>query len=79
MMVVLPVKEAIMPGKILPCNCVHEAQDRFHGKGNRVHTARAGNEKFRCTVCSTERTATEALALKKGAPPAPPKKKKRKK
>lgn len=41
---------------IIKCNCVHKAQDKLHGQGNRV-----GNElkskgpgfptEYRCTVC----------------------------
>lgn len=45
---------------ILPCSCVHKAQDRLHGSGKRVCNALKstgpGDEKYRCTVCKTEKT-----------------------
>ncbi len=46
---------------ILKCTCFHPAQDKFHGKGKRVHnvmTRTTSGLKFRCTVCKTEREAT---------------------
>lgn len=40
---------------ILPCDCKHEAQDRLHGKGMRVHNEMkpsiGGKREARCTVC----------------------------
>lgn len=40
---------------ILPCDCKHDAQDKLHGKGKRVHNRMAikthGGEEARCTVC----------------------------
>ena len=47
--------------KIAKCvkNCKHEAQDKLHGNGNRVHNpalSKAGTSKtkWRCTVCGAE-------------------------
>ncbi len=42
---------------ILKCSCVHEAQDRLHGSGNRVHNqtkTEGGAVRGRCTICKTE-------------------------
>jgi len=40
---------------ILLCSCKHEAQDKLHGKGQRVHNlarkALSGRGGWRCTVC----------------------------
>lgn len=47
---------------ILHCNCNHAGQDALHGKGNRVHNAMHKSDtrqKYRCTVCRTEREATQ--------------------
>jgi hypothetical protein len=46
-------------GKILPCTCVNETQDKMHGKGNRLFNpckpAKLPSEKwYRCTVCNKE-------------------------
>jgi hypothetical protein len=44
----------------LKCTCYHPAQDKFHGKGWRVHNAMArtsSGQKYRCTVCKNEREA----------------------
>lgn len=44
---------------VLPCNCVHAAQDKKYGQGNRVHNyARKANKglgAMRCTVCGREK------------------------
>lgn len=39
---------------IAPCKCVHADQDKFHGKGNRVHNESKSG--WKCTVCSTLKT-----------------------
>lgn len=39
--------------KIVTCSCVHEFQDKKHGKQRRVANATKG-KKFRCTVCGKE-------------------------
>lgn len=39
---------------ILPCTCIHPAQDAFHGKGNRVHNL-LKKPAARCTVCKQEK------------------------
>ena len=55
---------------IIYCGCKNEMQDKLHGKGNRVHNKlgkggepvkkEAGQKhQFRCTVCKTERSASE--------------------
>lgn len=47
---------------ILKCTCFHPAQDKFHGVGKRVHNAMtrtASGQKYRCTVCKTERAMVE--------------------
>lgn len=48
---------------ILYCNCNHAGQDALHGKGNRVHNAllkkQGVTQKYRCTVCKTEREAPQ--------------------
>lgn len=36
---------------IKKCKCVHEGQDKLHGKGNRVHNWAAKDSGWRCTVC----------------------------
>ena len=40
------------------CTCKHEQQDKYHGKGKRVHnpTTKATGVKtvYRCTVCRKE-------------------------
>ena len=36
--------------EIRQCSCVHEVQDEFYGKQNRVHNECA--QGWRCTVCS---------------------------
>jgi len=54
-----------MTAKILKCDCVHEYQDKIHGKGKRVHNfAKNANNKsggWRCTVCQKIK-AMNALA-----------------
>ena len=47
-------------GKIHPCTCKHDFQDREYGQGMRVHNHAPGNgnkspKRYRCTVCSTVR------------------------
>lgn len=45
----------------LKCTCYHPAQDKFHGKGMRIHNKMnrtVGGQKYRCTVCKNEREAT---------------------
>ena len=37
---------------ILPCDCIHEEQDRIYGKGRRLHTVSKCGKKAYCTVCS---------------------------
>ncbi len=48
---------------ILHCSCIHEAQDRLHGSGKRVCNALKstcpGDERYRCTVCKTEKTVQD--------------------
>ena len=47
---------------ILKCTCIHPAQDRLHGIGNRVHnklTRTTGGQLYRCTVCKKERAMVE--------------------
>ena len=45
---------------IIKCNCKHEEQDKFYGKGNRVHnqvTKTKGTSKtYKCTVCGSEKS-----------------------
>lgn len=38
---------------ISSCKCKHEAQDKLHGKGNRVFTT--GQKEHRCTVCGNSK------------------------
>lgn len=44
-------------GRVRPCTCEHEFQDREYGKGMRLHTeaktTTPGVVKYRCTVCAT--------------------------
>lgn len=56
-----------MPSKILRCKCVHEAQDKLHGKGNRVFNAGGKNKEttFTCTVCSSSQENRNVVAPKK--------------
>lgn len=50
---------------ILKCTCIHPAQDKFHGKGRRVHNLMAKG-KYRCTVCTNEReVGSEYIPLAK--------------
>jgi len=43
------------------CTCIHESQDKLHGKGQRVHnpidknSGKPGAPKWRCSVCKKER------------------------
>jgi len=39
---------------ILTCTCKHDDQDRFYGKGRRVHNATAKKD-YLCTVCGNRR------------------------
>lgn len=39
---------------ILPCDCIHEFQDRTHGRGNRVMNESRKSGSYRCTVCKKE-------------------------
>lgn len=39
---------------IMPCTCVHPAQDAFHGKGKRVYNLCKHDTALRCTVCKKE-------------------------
>lgn len=41
---------------IIKCNCKHEAQDKLHGAGNRVHNS--GKGIYRCTVCKDTKKQT---------------------
>ena len=46
-----------MEATVFSCNCVHEFQDSFYGKGNRLFNPRGKGEKldgYRCTVCGRE-------------------------
>jgi len=49
--------------KIHKCTCVHKQQDALHGAGMRVHNkmfkGEKGSQKWRCTVCKTEREIGE--------------------
>jgi len=42
-------------GRVRPCGCTHEFQDKEYGKGMRLHTeakgTTAGSVRYRCTVC----------------------------
>lgn len=40
---------------ILPCKCKHDFQDKQYGKGMRVHNFTEKSEKWRCTVCKSEK------------------------
>lgn len=42
-----------MRTKVMTCKCHHEAQDKLHGKDQRVHNPAGGKQggKWRCTVC----------------------------
>lgn len=47
---------------IIKCVCVHEGQDKLHGKGMRVYNPgkdAGGGVKWRCTVCQKETTVKE--------------------
>ena len=48
------------PTAILYCSCLHEAQDIFYGRSQRLHNWAIKKEKYRCTVCKTERSASES-------------------
>ncbi len=52
---------------ILQCNCYHEAQDSFHGKGNRVHNYAVKKGGYKCTVCGNLKTMSVAKEEKKPA------------
>lgn len=43
---------------VLICSCTHEAQDRIHGKGKRVHNETKTTA--RCTVCQNEKTLSQS-------------------
>jgi plasmid rolling circle replication initiator protein Rep len=45
---------------IAKCTCVHEYQDKLHGKNNRVCNV-TFKKNLRCTVCSKEQTMKETL------------------
>lgn len=39
---------------IMKCTCQHEAQDKFHGPGNRIMNPTAKDSiRVRCTVCKS--------------------------
>jgi len=47
---------------IIKCGCAHEAQDRIHGSGKRVHNQCPGTPpKYRCTVCQTTKDAPKGV------------------
>lgn len=37
------------------CKCVHPAQDKLHGQGNRVHNPSKKEGHRKCTVCGTRK------------------------
>lgn len=46
--------------RVLACHCSSNAQDRIYQPGKRLHNqthGKAGAGAYRCTVCSTVRTA----------------------
>lgn len=44
---------------ILMCVCIHDTQDRIHGRGKRVHNVtKAGTA--RCTVCKIEKGLSQS-------------------
>jgi hypothetical protein len=47
--------------RALPCKCAHPHQDKVYGQGKRAHNPTGGGSGespiYRCTVCSTERSA----------------------
>lgn len=49
---------------ILKCDCKHDAQDRIHGPGRRVHNEKQGKGAqkgvYRCTVCKKEKGSAES-------------------
>ncbi len=48
---------------ILKCTCYHPVQDSLYGVGRRVHnkmTRTTSGQKYRCTVCKTERESSLA-------------------
>ncbi len=55
-----------MPTVKVKCFCVHEQQDRMHGRGVRVANINAKNE-GKCTVCSHKHTLPAAAIGKKKA------------
>jgi hypothetical protein len=36
---------------IMTCTCIHEGQDKIHGKNQRVFNALLNDKGYRCTVC----------------------------
>ncbi len=42
--------------KVMSCICLHDSQDKLHGKTNRVHNlaekGQGGDSGWRCTVCN---------------------------
>ncbi len=38
---------------IAKCTCIHEGQDKIHGRGNRVFNLGKSAEKGKCTVCGS--------------------------
>ena len=50
---------------VMHCGCVHDGQDKIHGKGMRVHNRCDGNKAARCTVCKTVRTPSGAERVEK--------------
>jgi hypothetical protein len=58
----MPVKVATETktfGNVRPCNCAHDFQDAYYGKGMRLHTTGKGGSPghitYRCTVCGTKK------------------------
>ena len=42
-------------GKVLPCSCKHDYQDKKYGEGTRVMIKK--NQGYRCTVCGKDKVA----------------------
>lgn len=49
-----------MATKLMKCDCKHEAQDKMHGVGNRLHNS--GAKGWSCCVCA--KTKGEAVEKK---------------
>ena len=43
----------------MECKCKHDFQDSVYGKRNRVFNERKEKGKYRCTVCSADRTSSK--------------------